>query len=296
MCLASPCHCTTSGSSVAAGMERDGWLCSLSVSCSENAPECLSGNRGKKTFNFWPLDVGCTPVVQKRCWTLRDTFCTHPGRTLKTPGQPRGHQDPRGPQELSGLSSSWDRNVILVHCSCLSWRSWMVPSSAVGTSLANAAGLKAHRQVPAANAFSRFGCHYISRKRLARPSKLRGSVWVYWVKGITPEYKWALSPAPSDLAASLISKMKLQSAVWYNLFDNHSSSPHTLNLRKTSESFGHLAGEVTSPSVWLLSHTISKSVPVYLGISAGGFPRVWDPGGFQFHPTQIIFQTVSYSI
>jgi len=64
-----------------------------------------------------------------------------------------------------------------------------------------------------------------------------------------------------------------QSIVLHNLFDSHNSSSSTLNLGRTSESFGHLVGDLTNPSVRLLGHTISKIIPVYLGILAGGFPR-----------------------
>lgn len=119
--------------------------------------------------------------------------------------------------------------------------------------------------------------------------------------GSEPNLKWFDRAAlifKADMLAELTSYK--QSIAFDNLFDNHNSSSPTLNLGRTSESFGRFVGDLMSPSVLLLDHTNSKSTAVYLGILAGGFPRVslrslWFPSSIWLRqPFKLLFTAPRY--
>lgn len=106
--------------------------------------------------------------------------------------------------------------------------------------------------------------------------KMIGSVWVY-SRESPLNYQRALNPAPRSDRTPLIPKWtcfvqsKATKHCMIQLFWQF-FSPHTLNLGKTSESFGHFVGEVTNQvsESWV---TASPASPSSSGNLSWRFPR-----------------------
>lgn len=233
-------------------------FCSLSVQCSENAPECLSGNRDNKTLHFWPLDVGFTPVVQKRCRTLQETFCTTLVGHSRHLDHPEGSKTPEDPRSFH----YW--NVILVHAHVRLGQAEQSPKLHWEHLWP---GLRAQLQYQQQ-------MHFLDLVVIA--PKMIGSVWVY-SRESPLNYQRALNPAPRSDRTPLIPKWtcfvqsKATKHCMIQLFWQF-FSPHTLNLGKTSESFGHFVGEVTNQvsESWV---TASPASPSLSGNLSWRFPR-----------------------